>query len=541
MRGVPQSDHAIVRAPAGMLRGELRDGLRIFKGIPYALPPVGERRWKPTADIPAWEGVRDTGGFGAAAIQPARNPGSIYADALETMDEDCLFLNIWAPEEVDGAPVLVWIHGGSLIWGASSEALHDGAKLAARGVVVVSINYRLGVLGYLAHPELSAESPDRVSGNYGLLDQIAALEWVKRNIAAFGGDPASVTIAGESAGALSVMYLMASPSARGLFSKAIAQSGYMISTPELRERRFGTGSAEDYGIRLAAKLGVQDIAGLRAMDARALAQAAADVGYTPSGTIDGRILPRQIVEVFERGEQAPASLIAGFNSGEIRSLRFLSPQAPGNEADYETAIRERYGDLADDFLALYPSASLDESILAAIRDAIYGWTAERLAVAQAAIGTPAYLYLFDHAYPAATEAGLHGFHAAEIPYVFGTTDRTPPLWPRSPKSREEDAFSDAMADYWTSFVATGMPHATGAPAWRPYGDGGSYMHFVDTPRCELGLHAGAFALHDEVVSRRRAAGDIAWNWNVGIVSPPLPPKIGADGGTQADGARPKDL
>jgi para-nitrobenzyl esterase len=314
-------------------------------------------------------------------------------------------------------------------WRREREETYDGAHLAAHGIVVVSINYRLGVLGWLAHPELSKESPLGVSGNYGLLDQIEALQCVKRNIGAFGGDPSNVTIAGESAGALSVMYLMAAPPARGLFARAIAESAYMISTPELRKATFGSPSAEESGVKLAAALHAPDIAAMRAMDAEKLSLAAPAAGFAPWGAIDGHTLLRQLVDVFDKGEQAPVPLLAGFNSGEIRSLRILAPQPPANAAAYETIIRDRYLDLADEFLRLYPGTNMQESILATTRDALYGWTAQRLVRKQTALGQPSFLYFFDHGYPAADAAGLHGFHASELPYVFGTFDSTPPLWP----------------------------------------------------------------------------------------------------------------
>jgi para-nitrobenzyl esterase len=440
------------------------------------------------------------------------------------LSEDCLFLNVWALKGARNAPVFVWIHGGSLTTGSSSETLYDGKKLAERGVVVVSINYRLGALGYLAHPQLSAESPDGVSGNYGLLDQIEALRWVKRNIAAFGGDPANVTIAGESAGGLSVMYLMASPPARGLFAKAIAESAYMISTPELKQARFGEQAAEAMGTKLALALGAKDIAALRAMDAKKLVDAAGKSGYIPFGTIDGRVLPRQLVEVFDRGEQAPVPILAGFNSGEIRSLRFLIPPVPADAATYEAAIRSRYGDLADDFLKLYPSTHLEESILAITRDALYGWTAQRLVMKQAALGHRSFLYFFDHSYPTAEAAGLHGFHASELPYVFGTADRTPPFWPKVPATPAETALSNAMIDYWTSFARTGEPSAAGQPRWPAYESTRAYMAFADMPRPATHLMPGMYELLEQIVCRRRASGTQPWNWNVGIVAPVLPPR-----------------
>jgi len=510
-----------VHAPAGSVRGIEAGGLRVFKGIPYALPPFGARRWKPPVPMPDWSGVREALEFGPACVQPDYRPGSIYATELGATSEDCLSLNVWVPAGASGLPVFVWIHGGSLIRGASSEPIYEGAALAARGLVVVSINYRLGVFGYLAHPQLSAESPDGVSGNYGLLDQIAALHWVRRNIAAFGGDAENVTIAGESAGALSVLYLMAAPAARGLFAKAVAQSAYMISTPELRERRFGEEPAEAIGERLAEAVGARDVAALRAMDAAQLAGRAAAAGCLPYGTVDGQVLPRQLVETFERGEQAPVPLLTGFNSGEIRSLRFLLPGEMPDAAGYEAAIRKTYRDLAEDFLRLYPPDDVGEAMLAGVRDAMYGWTAEALAIRQTALGAPAYLYLFDHGYAAATEAGLHGFHAAELAYVFGTLGRTPPRWPRVPATAREVKFSEAMQGYWASFAATGLPRADGCDAWEPYGAGGAYMHFGEAPVAATGLYPGAYRLHDEVVRRRRAQGDVAWNWNVGVAAPAI--------------------
>ena len=388
---------------------------------------------------------------------------------------------------------------------------------------MVSINYRLGVLGYLAYPALSAESPEGVSGNYGLLDQIAALRWVRRDIGAFGGDPDNVTIAGQSAGGLSVMYLMAAPAARGLFSKAIAQSAYMISTPELRRRRFGEVPAEENGRALAAKLRVSSLAELRAMGAETLTNAAVAAHFAPFGVVDGRVLPAQIVDVFDKGEQAPVPLLVGFTSGEIRSLRILAPPPPPNRLAYETTIRARYRDLADDYLKLYPSGDMPESILAASRDGIYGWTAERLARKQAALGQPSFLYLFDHGFPAADTAGLHAFHASEVPYVFGTLDRTPPSWPKAPGTPVEARLSATMIDYWTSFAHGGRPVASGQPPWPDFRTSGAVMVFQRTPGAFAGLFAGMYALHEEVVCRRRLSGDLPWNWNIGLASPPLPP------------------
>lgn len=513
---------SMVNAPAGQMKGGTEGGVSVFKGIPYALPPVGARRWTPPAPMPRWPGVREATEFGPACPQPKPQLSNIYAGNPLPMSEDCLTLNIWAPKGAHRAPVFFWIHGGALTGGSGRESMYDGAKTAARGIVVVTINFREGVLGYLAHPELSKESPLGISGNYGLLDQIEALRWVQRNIGVFGGDPANVTIAGESSGALSVMYLLASPNARGLFSKAIAESAYMIPTPELKKRSFGMDSAESSGVKLAAALHAPDIAALRAMDALKLSLAAPATGYAPWGTVDGHVLPHQLVEVFDRGEQAPVPLLAGFNSGEIRSLRILAPQPPASAAEYERLIRERYGNLADEFLRHYPSSNMEESILATTRDALYGWTAERLVRKQTALGQPSFLYFFDHGYPAQDDAHLHAFHASELPYVFGTFDSTPPMWPKIPGTPEEENLSEAMMGYWTSFARSGRPQAKDEPDWPVFGSTGSFMDFANAPHVSTDLLPGMYELDETVVCRDRANGDIAWNWFSGIASPKLP-------------------
>ena len=513
----------VVQAPAGTLGGEALDGVHAFRGIPYAEPPVKQQRWRPPVPARPWKGVRDATRFGPACVQPPSRPGSIYApgEALPT-SEDCLSLNVWTPADAKDAPVFVWIHGGSLVAGSSREPMYDGARLAAQGIVVVSVNYRLGVLGYLAHPDLSAESSDGVSGNYGLLDQIEALRWVRRNIGAFGGDPGNVTIAGESAGALSVMYLMASPPARGLFHRAIAQSAYMISTPALREAVHGAPSAEESGLGLSRVLGVRGLPRLRGMDPQELTVKAAMAGFLPFGNVDGKVLPAQLVEVFDRGEQAPVPVLAGFNEGEIRSLRFLLPPRPADAAGYEAAIRAAYGDLADAMLERYPAADLDAAMLATTRDAMYGWTAERLVRKQTGLGQPSFLYYYDHGYPAADGAGLHAFHASELPYVFANADRAPPNWPKVPDTAREKALSAAMAGYWASFARDGVPVAAGQPAWPPYARARAYMAFADAPAPRECLMPGMYELVEGVVCRRRAHGGLPWHWNVGVASPPLP-------------------
>ena len=439
------------------------------------------------------------------------------------MSEDCLTLNVWAPKNAKNAPVFFWIHGGALVSGSSREPMYDGKKLAERGVIVVSINYRLGVLGWLAHPQLSTETGQKVSGNYGLLDQAMALYWVRDNIAAFGGDPKNVTIAGESAGALSVMYLMTSPIAKGLFHKAVAQSAYMLPMPDLRKTVHGLPAGEAVGQMLQAGLQAPDLKTMRGIEANELTSKAAALGFAPWGVVDGFALPEQRVDAFSAGRQAPVPVLTGFNQGEIRSLLMLAPKAPDTAEAYEKEIRARYGELADAFLKLYPASDYKESILLTTRDTLYGWTSERLARKQAA-GKNAFVYLFDHGYPAMNEKNLHAFHGSELPYVFGTFDRVGPNWPKIPDTPAEHALSNAMLDYWTSFAATGTPRAANAPDWPAFGTARAFMHFAETPHTGTGLMPGMYELHETVMCRRRATGKTPWMWNSGVISPKLPPK-----------------
>lgn len=514
----------VIEAPAGTFLGELDDGVPVFRGIQYAAAPVGELRWRPPVAQPDADGLVKATDFGPICFQPEfpNIPANIYYEELPPMSEDCLSLNIWAPKNAENAPVFVWIHGGSLLTGASRFSMYDGRRFAERGVMVVSINYRLGALGFLAHPELSDESPDNISGNYGLLDQIEALRWIERNIASFGGDPDNVTIAGESAGGLSVMHLMAAVDARGLFDKAVMQSAYMISEPHLREHRNGHPSAEREGLRVAEAVGADDLSELRSMGASELTKRAAALGFRTYPTIDGQVVPRQLVDVLDEGTQAPVPILAGFNSGETRSLRMLLPQAPSSAEEYEREIRNRYGEVADVFLRIYPAENIDESLLQATRDALYGWTTQRLAEKQTALGHPAYIYLYDHGYPAADKAGLHAFHGSEIPYMFGTIWETAANWPRVPRTSKERELSDTMVDYWANFAKFGQPKASGVPNWPAFDQDEAWMVFGDQPSIVNDVLSYRYELIEQVVCRRRAAGDQQWNWNVGLASPPLP-------------------
>lgn len=519
------SARPLVELRQGVLAGEYEGKLDVFRGIPYAAPPVGSARWTAPGPAPAWEGVRDASSFGPACIQPPVPETSLYYDPPAESSEDCLTLNVWAGADAETAPVIVWIHGGSLRIGSSAEPMYDGSEFADRGVVFVSINYRLGVLGYLAHVDLSAEAPDGVSGNYGLRDQIAALQWVRDNIHAFGGDPSNVTIMGESAGALSVSYLLTSPQAEGLFHKAIIESPNARNFPELKTAAYGLPSAEATGASVFESLGLETLDAARAMDAQDLTNRA---GFFAQGTIDGKVLPLQIVDAFDTGRFAKVPVLAGFNSGEVRSQRAFAPRPPDSAETYEAEIAARYGDTAEAFLDVYPADDLQGAILATLRDAIYGWAAERIVRKETAAGQPAFMYVFDYCYPAAEAADLCAFHASELPFVFGNLDpeTLPPNWP-VPDGDQDRAISDTLLDYWTSFAATGRPESVYGPVWSSYDQDQSYLDIGQTLTSRTDPMPGMFELHEQLVAQRKAAGE-PWFLNIGLGAQPLSDAAGDD-------------
>ena len=501
----------------GALRGQVEDGIEVYRGIPYAAAPVGKLRWRPPAPPPQWEGVREAAGFGPACIQPRLPETSLYYVTPGETSEDCLSLNVWTPSRAGSKPVIVWIHGGSLRIGGSAEPLYDGATFAREDVVFVSINYRLGVLGWLAHPALSRENRDGISGNYGLLDQIAALEWVRANIASFGGDPDNVTIMGESAGALSASYLLASPLARGLFAKAIVESPNSRTFPALDRRAYGLPAAQGIGMLVFQRLAIKSLKDARRIDAQALVDATTKGGFPAQGVIDGTVLPDQLIDIFDAGEQAPVPILVGYNSGEVKGQRAFVPPTPESAAAYEAAIRRGYGALADEYLRLYPANDMANSMVRVLTDAIYGWAAERMARKQEAIGQDAYFYLFDYCYPAAEARDLCAFHAGELPFVFGhwNDDRLPANWPAAPDSAA--ALSRQMIAFWTSFARTGQPQAPDGSPWPAYGDVGHTMVFGQTGQAVIQPRPGMFELHEAFVAERRDE-DKAWGLVSGVAA-----------------------
>lgn len=516
---------------SGALQGTLTaDGMiEVFRGIPYAAPPVGDLRWKPPVSIGGWDGVRAATGAGPACMQPIGAPEGFYTIEQPHMSEDCLYLNVWAPKNADDAPVLVWIHGGALINGASTDPWYDGARLAAKGVVVVTINYRLNVFGFFSHPGLSAESPQNASGNQGTLDQIAALEWVRDNIEAFGGDPDRVTIIGESAGGLSTVLLMASPLAEGLFHGAIAQSVYIPAMPALQAPYLDLPPAERSGMAFGEKLGASRIDELRALPAEKLLAAAFDPTTSPgnpTAVVDGWVQVSQLFETFETGRQAKVPFVAGFNSGELRAQDpGALPPFPATSEAYTAHVKAAYSELASEFLRLYPAQTPSDSSYAAARDANYGWAVERLIRSHRNVTPNVWMYYFDHVYPSAAERGLGAFHASDIFFNFGLVGEdtvVPKNFPSPPDRASDRDMAETIMDYWVAFAGTGRPEVATRPVWKPFDlEQKSYLILRDgvgVPARDL--LPGMYELQDAHIQRLRAGGK-QWTWaNTGIAAPP---------------------
>ena len=474
---------APVRVTGGAIRGAvsaLDAGVVAFKGIPYAAPPAGELRWRPPRPVVAWEGVRDASGSGPICVQ---NGGRDVPQ-----DEDCLFLNVWAPRETSAPrPVLFWIHGGGYTGGSGSTALYDGTRLAADGAVVVTINYRLNVFGFLAHPALSAESPHGASGNYGLLDVVAALEWVRDNVALFGGDPDRVTIFGESAGGGAVMSVMLIPAAEGLFHRAIAQSNWINGWDRpLAAPARGWEAAEAQGLRVAAALGIaadaeDPLAAMRAAGAAdVLAASNADAGspFLRTGNVwapnvDGRVVPDDPLAMYRAGRQHRVPLLTGLNGNEGSLMTRGMDVA--DAAAFEDHVRSVYPELADEMLAHYDASSpaaARAAIDKVIHDLYFAGPVRAHAESQAAAGAPTWLYHFTHVPPTPWGAELGSHHAAELVYVFGTLTRREAggerplgLTPVGDYTDTDTALSATMRAYWVQFAATGDPNREGLPAW----------------------------------------------------------------------------
>jgi para-nitrobenzyl esterase len=480
--------HAQVRdadVTGGKVTGVAANGIVSFKGIPFAEPPVGTLRWRAPQPVKPWTGVRDGSKWGPACMQDPMFP-QIFGAPMTELSEDCLYLNVWTPAKAAGdrLPVMVWIYGGGFVGGQTSVPLYDGTKLAEKGVVLVSVAYRLGAFGFLAHPELSRES-GKGSGNYGLQDQIAGLQWVKANIAKLGGDPNRVTIFGESAGGIAVSMLAASPAAKGLFQRAISESGGSFGSPRYSNEG-GVNVpplkvAETKGQAFLAKLGANDIKAARALTAGAIQKAigpglAATDSFWP--VFDGDVLPGDQYELYQAKRFNDTPVLIGTNSDE--GGLFVAPGM--TTARFEQLVRAGYGPRADAILAAYPHATDAEAFKAAkdiMRESTFAWHTWAWAMLQTEKGKgKAFLYYYDHRTPQQPNGAGHG---SEIAYVFrnlgGPVLGAP--GPATPPRPIDIRTSDLMSTYWTNFAKTGDPNGGGLPAWPAFAVADQRVMFFD--------------------------------------------------------------
>lgn len=506
---------AQVRTDAGLIEGtpaSVSHGAS-FKGVPYAAPPVGDLRWKPPQAVTPWPGVRKATGFAPRCMQ-----GRIFEDMVfrDEPSEDCLYLNVWTPSTPpsNSLPVMVWIHGGGFVAGSASEPRQDGERLAEKGVIVVGINYRLGAFGFFAHPELTKESGHGASGNYGLLDQVAALQWVHRNIAAFGGDPARVTIFGESAGSFSVSALMASPLARGLFQRAIGESGAFFTVGDGPLAPKSLAASEEAGLRFGESLGADSPAALRARSADDVLKAS--LGKMPwfGPTIDGYVLPESAYATFAVGKQSRVPLLAGWNADESRSTVTLAAEKPTAKT-FADRTRARFGDTAEAILKAYPAASDAEALESAASlasDMFTGYATWKWIEMHLETGhSPVFRYSFDRVIPIAPDTKPNGRpvtakdigarHAGEIEYVFGALASLPKV----PWEAVDGELSDLMMSYWSNFARSGDPNWAGLPKWPRYDKESGYqvLHLGDATHAASDARRSRYEALDAFTARLR--------------------------------------
>jgi para-nitrobenzyl esterase len=499
-RGIAQQP-APVKVEEGLLQGTIEEGLTVYRGIPFAAPPVGDLRWRAPQPAAKWEGVRQATKFAPGPMQRGNPPSG--------KSEDCLYLNIWTPAKSasERIPVLVWIYGGGFNAGATSEKVHSGENLAKKGVVLVSIAYRVGQLGFLAHPELSAESPNHVSGNYGLLDMIAGVQWVQKNITAFGGDPNKVTIFGESAGGIAVSMLCASPLAKGLFHGAISQSGGSFGPPRPTtfpgENLKRLPDAERAGQAYADSARVSSIAEMRKISVDKL-PAIRGLAWP---IIDGYVIPDDQYKLYEAGKFNDTPILVGYNSDEGAS--FSRERTPG---DYITGVKTRYGKFADDLLKAYPvdSNKVPKTARDLARDAAFGWHTWSWARLQAKMGkSKAFYYYFDRHSdypPDSPKAGFGSPHGQDVPYVFQHLNKSD-----TNTTKADLEISEAMATYWTNFAKYGDPNGEGVPGWPAFSDANPVvMYFSQTPHIGPVPSAESLRVLNAYFAWRRTPEGDAW-------------------------------
>lgn len=490
-----------VKVEEGLVQGKSEDGLTVYKGVPFAAPPIGDLRWQAPKPAAKWEGVKQADKFAPGPIQGGNPPSG--------KSEDCLYLNIWTPAKSskDRIPVLVWIYGGGFNFGSTSEATYSGEMLAKKGVVLVSISYRVGQLGFMAHPELSAESPNHVSGNYGLLDMIAGLKWIQKNIAAFGGDPKMVTIFGESAGGIAVSMLCASPLAKGLFHGAISQSGGSFGPPRPTtfpgENLKRLPDAENAGATYVKDAGFSSIAEMRKLSADKL-PAIRGLAWP---IIDGYVIPDDQYKLYKAKKYNDVPILVGYNSDEGAS--FSPPKTP---EDYINGVKNRYGKFADDLIKAYPvgTTTVPKTARDLARDAAFGWQTWIWARLHSRMGkTKAYYYYFDQHpdFPAESPRFGNGSpHGQDVGFVFQH------LNPNSQNATPTDQqVSEAIATYWTNFAKYGHPNGNGVPDWPAFSDARPVvMHFNQTAHTGPVPSASSLRVLDEYFKWRRTPEGEAW-------------------------------
>ncbi|OFW56376.1 MAG: hypothetical protein A2Y75_04035 [Candidatus Solincola sediminis] len=485
---------------SGPISGFLEDGIWTFKGIPYAEPPLAELRWKEPQLVQPWTDVLACTEYGPACPQPASDFDGLMQ--IGKTDEDCLYLNVWSPASSpdERLPVMFWIHGGGFSTGSGSLPLYEGHNLAKRGVIVITINYRLGQLGFMAHPELSKESPHGVSGNYGLFDQIAALKWVQKNIGAFGGDPSAVTVFGESAGGMSICDLMVSPLADGLFARAIDESGPFVDLGLQLQTSDTLADAETAGQDIAGKLGCSQtsdvLACLRSKSPDELMQAGTPLNRMlsplPLGpNVDGFVLPDKPSTLFAAGKQQAIPFINGVNANDGSIFApDLTPEL------YRMYLNFVYGNFADQVFALYPASTQTEvkpALTRLITEMGFAASSRLACASMTKVGQPTYMYQFTRVPSDSRAQALGAFHALEIFYVFNNFDKISQLG--SPEAADIKLSEDIM-NYWVGFAKTGDPNssAMGAPLWPNYGTGSIYQILGDTVTTGSNLNNAAYEL-----------------------------------------------
>jgi para-nitrobenzyl esterase len=484
---VPASSFEVVQTSAGLISGSEEDGVHIFKGIPFAAPPVGELRWKEPQAIKSWDDTLICTAFGPSPVQNDPKPFMMWSQEFITpansLSEDCLYLNVWTPAKSpeEKLPVLVWIYGGGFVSGSGACPVYDGTELAKQGIVYVTINYRVGVFGFMAHPELTAEAPHKSSGNYGLMDQVAALKWVNKNIAAFGGDPSRVTIAGQSAGAMGVQALVASPIAKGLFHGAIAQSGALTARAgkELNE-------AEKSGAALSTLIKT-DLAGLRALSSDSILSLANTFPYgTYFPVVDGYIIPSDPKTIFELGKHNDVPVMMGWVTGDA-GLAMSSTQSA---EDLTRFAKATYGKRSGEFLKLFPVNTADE--FKSSREKLGNLLFAGYADVQWARVNKSKSYVYQFSYVPTDKPGFPNygaFHTSEVPFALKTLNK----WDR-PWTAVDRSVENYMSAYWVSFVKTGSPFASGLVSWTPFNPvQGNIMTLGATPEMKIGLHRDELA------------------------------------------------